>query len=181
MSVITVKQIGELIEQNNTGRISREMLQAFLENPNKFIEEDWFTIRVDYNSSLAEMILTGHYDWTDDDITSEHFPILGSGSVKTKLRLVHLNRDATTEEVEAYLDSLGMKPPKIEHLLAFGEKFPELQREFPIVALGSVWVDRDGYRDVPCLWLGSERCLSLGWGGPVSRWRGNCRFLAVSK
>lgn len=144
--------------------------------------EDQFTITIDYTRSLEDMIAAGHYDWKNTDITSKNFPITGTGQAEVKLHLVHLNREATTAEVAARLDSLGFQSASIEHLLAFGEKYPDKQREFPIVALGSVWVSGYGDRYSPCLnGSGAERDLGLFWLDPDDRWDGSCRFLAVSK
>ncbi|MBU4315415.1 hypothetical protein KJ673_03345, partial [Patescibacteria group bacterium] len=73
-----------------------------------------------------------------------------------------------------------LRPGKIEELLAFGATYPEVQRQFPIICLGSSWVDRGGRRHAPFLsGYGSGRELRLGWCGSV--WDGYCRFLAVRK
>ena len=84
--------------------------------------------------------------------------------------------DAVLKEFESH------KPPlraaTLPELLAFDATYPEKQHEFPIVALGSVWRDRRGNRDVPCLlWRASERSLDLYWHD--DGWGGHCRFAAV--
>lgn len=74
----------------------------------------------------------------------------------------------------------GKRPATLRELLAFGEANPELQREFPIIALGSVWVYRRGDRRVVCLGrYGSERRLRLDWYEYC--WLACCRFLIVGK
>lgn len=61
-----------------------------------------------------------------------------------------------------------------------GEIQPNLQREFPIVALGSVWRDGGGGRHVPVLGCGGAgRRLSLGWF--EFGWDDGYRFLGVRK
>lgn len=146
------------------------------------LNEKEYTVVVDYTMSFTDMITAGRYDCKNDDITSEHFPIAGSGKVDTKLHLVHLNREATTKEVEAYLNTIGLQPAKIEHLLALGEKYPNLQREYSIIALGTVWVNRDGDHHVPFLRRsGLGRDLSLYWDDPDDRWGDYCRFLVSGK
>ena len=181
MSRITTDQIAELLAQDKTGRVTRELLQAFLRNPHSVnAKPGQYVVSVDYGMSLAGMIVAGQYDWKNSDINAKNFPVAGEGVVETKLELIHLNKVASTDEVEAYLEKNGLRPATLAELLAFGAMFPEIQREFPVIALGSSWVDPDGNRDVPCLnWNGSERYLNLYWDG--SDWYEICRFLAVRK
>jgi hypothetical protein len=140
-----------------------------------------FKVTVDYGKSLAEMISAGRYDWTNQDITAEHFPTEGKGTVEVELQYVHLNRSATTAQVLAEMEKLGLRPATLPELLAFGAANPEEQRKYWIVALGSSWVDGDD-RGVPVL-SGDDarRSLNLGWDGPQSGWGGDRRFLAARK
>ena len=178
----TFPQMQHFFRLVDEGKITAERFQAFLENPNRFFEETGFPVTVDYDMPLDAMIDAGKYDWKNDDITVEHFPIEGTGTVECKLLLVHLDRSFTTAEVEEQLKAQGLEPAKIEHLLAFGAKYPEKQLKFPIIALGSSWVDSDGDRYVPYLSRdGSKRRLRLGWDRPDRTWSDDCRFLAVSK
>lgn len=131
-------------------------------------------------ASLEEMIAAGHYDWVNSNITAEHFPLDDSQFGDFKLVLVHLNRVATTPEVLAYMKERNLEPGKIGHLLGFGAKNPEIQREFPILALGSSWVDPGGGSGVPGLGsIAPDRVLLLHWND--DHWSDNCRFLALSK
>lgn len=92
---------------------------------------------------------------------------------------VHMDRDASTDEVLAEMDRKGLRPALYEELLGFAEKYPDEQRKFPIVALGSE-AHVDGRRHVACLWyVGDGRNLRLGWVG--HGWNGRYRFLAVRK
>lgn len=137
-----------------------------------------YNIQVDYSKSLQEMIDEGKYDWKNGDITAEHFPMTDDGIMNLEVILLHLNRDISTENAEQEIARLGLKPAKIEHLLAFGAMYPEEQRKYPIVSLGSSWVDRDSNRFVTCLDEGSrKRRLDLYWTD--DDWRGHCRFLGV--
>ncbi|MBU4332294.1 hypothetical protein KKD19_03685 [Patescibacteria group bacterium] len=139
-----------------------------------------FPITVDYALSLEQMITAGNYDWKNSDINPDHFPIKGCGQVEVETVLVHLNRIASTDEVLEELGRRGLRSATLPELLAFGARYPDKQREFSIIELGSVWTDPDGDRCVACFY-GSvdERRLRLRWFG--SRWRGHYRFLAVRK
>jgi len=144
--------------------------------------KETYKVVVDYGKSLAQMIEAGDYGWFNDSINDKNFPLQGVGQHEVELVLVHLNRNATTKEVLEYLDNQGLIPAKIEHLLAFGVAYPEIQKEFPVVALGSVWVGVNGSRNYPCLDCDDDqRKLDLIWYGGDYPWGGTCRFLALRK
>jgi len=164
-------------------------------------EPDLYSVTVDRSRTLAEMVAAGRYDQTDGDINEKNFPSpvpppaepecpnrgpyrtsdISAGG-RTELELVHLARDATTEEVEAELVRRGLHPADLWELLDFGERYPDVQRKFPVIALGSSWADPGGYLRVPCLGGSSGyRYLYLDWDHPDGGWRGSDRFLAVRK
>ena len=92
---------------------------------------------------------------------------------------VHMDRDASTDEVLAEMDRKGLRPALYEELLGFAEKYPDEQRKYPIVALGSE-TDVRGRRIVAYLWGADDgRNLSLLW--IVGGWCDYSRFLAVRK
>jgi len=92
---------------------------------------------------------------------------------------VHMDRNASTDEVIAEMDCKGLRPALYEELIGFAKSYPDEQRKYPIVALGSVTL-MGGYPFVACLWVEDSRpgifmdCL-------VGGWQGHCRFLAVRK
>lgn len=138
-----------------------------------------YPVTVNYDLSLAEMIAAGKYDWKNDDITAKHFPMKGEDTKEVVTELVHFNQYMESGDVLRDLDKRSLRPATIEDLLSFGAKYSELQRQFPIVALGSIWQHLD-YRYVPFLWsFSDERYLSLGWF--EGRWGDDSRFLAVRK
>ncbi|MEK7652995.1 MAG: hypothetical protein AAB358_00715 [Patescibacteria group bacterium] len=111
-----------------------------------------FNLVIDRTQPLADMIKLGKYDWVNSDIMAEHFPITGTGKQEAAVELLHFNRDFDNgDDVLAEIDKLGYCPAKIEELLALGVAQPELQRQFPIAALGSIWRRADGVRIFVCL------------------------------
>lgn len=139
-----------------------------------------YVVAVNYDLSLAAMIRVGQYDWVNSDITSEHFSVKGKGTKEVALELVHFDRYIESEEAIRELNRRGLRPATIEELLAFGAKYPKVQRGFPVVALGSVWRRLPGFSSVPCLWGDSVgRSLGLSWF--EGRWDGDYRVLAVRK
>lgn len=160
-----------------------EKIAALIVRAGKPIEqlaENCYKVLVDYGQTLQQMIANGKYDYANSDITASNFPTQGSGRQNVVVELVHFGRDMASEAVLKEFEARGLRAATLPELLAFGATYPEKQREFPIVALGSVWLDRLGDRFVPCLnRLGSERELFLLWD--VDGWRDICRFAAVRK
>lgn len=139
-----------------------------------------YSAEVNYNLAVEKAVRAGNYDWSDSDITAGHFPITKSGKAAVKVELVHFAKTMSSDKVLAELDAQGLRPAEFHELLALGAAHPELQREFPIIALGSVWLGPHGYRRVASLDRGgSERSLLLDWFG--SDWLEGCRFAAVRK
>lgn len=173
---VTDEQIHSLVTDD--GEIPMDKIaDAFAE---VLCSRNIFRVTVDYTQSLAEMIAAGKYDWINPDITADNFPISGNDQVEVNLELIHFNRTMESDDVLKELDKAGLRPATIAELLAFGIKYPEKQREFPVVALGSIWQGRGGDRDVPGLWsLSDVRSLSLSWF--ESRWDEDCRFAAARK
>lgn len=141
-----------------------------------------FRIVVDYLQPLSGMIGDGHYDWIDPDIIAEHFTVSGEGKKEVEIVLFYFNEAIDDfQEVIAEMKKAGYRPAQIEELLALGASQPDLQKQFPIIALGSVWQNPlCGTRDVPYLdWDDVRRLLSLNWF--EDDWDGGARFAAVRK
>ena len=139
-----------------------------------------YGVLVDYGKSVEELVKSGRYHWSNSDITSKHFPTKRIGKTEIAVELVHFNRYIGIDEALKEFERMGCRPAELHELLVLGVTYPDFQREFPIIAISSVWQDSNGYRRVPCLSkYGSERTLRLsriedGWG-EISR------FAAVRK
>jgi hypothetical protein len=139
-----------------------------------------FSVLVDYGRSVVDLVAAGKYDWKNDNVNDNNFPVSRRGTDSVEVHLVHFNRMISTQDALNELDRQGLKPADLHTLLSLGAKYPDLQREFPIVALGSVWRYRFGDRSVPYLyWRDSGRSLYLRWIDYF--WREFCRFAAVRK
>lgn len=144
---------------------------------------DIFRFTVDYNQSLEVMIAAGQYDWKSDDITAKRFSIEGSGIVECEAHYFHFNCSIFSKNaikgIKATDSGNPWMPAKIEHMLSHGKTFPEEQRKFQIIGLGSV-AEVGRYRRVPVLYGDdSGRELRMDWFD--GRWAPVCRFLAVRK
>lgn len=160
-----------------------EKIAALIVQAGKPIEqlaENCYKVLVDYGQTLQQMIANSKYDYANIDINTDNFPTQGSGQQNVVVELVHFRRGMALEAVLKEFESRGLRAATLPELLAFGSTYPEKQREFLIVALGSVWRGRSDDRSVPYLYGdGSERKLNLDWD--VRRWNDNCRFAAVRK
>lgn len=143
--------------------------------------KDAFTLPVNHHRPVSDGIRAGHYDWVNPHITEQNFPTTQQGTKEVAVQLIHFNRTMSTDDQAlAELDKQGLRPANLQECLAFGEKYPDVQREFPIIFLGSVWRSPGGDRRCPYLsWCGSGRNLYLDWVD--GDWYEICRFAAVSK
>ncbi len=131
-------------------------------------------------TTLPEMIRAGHYDWTNPDINEEKFTVDPRRFTTEGTKVYHFNKWMSIEAVIAEMMKDGYEPAFIENLLAYGAENPEEQRKYPIVALGSSCVSRDG--DVVSPFLDRRvdgRGLDLDW--LAGDWSESCRFLAARK
>lgn len=136
------------------------------------------------NHTAVESLLTaGNYDLSNNDINSENFPEVKDGETKTEAFLVYLLDEEVesfiwTFEAKARLDKMGLRPAGIDELLAFGAQYPEIQRQFTVVALGSE-LRIDNYPHNPVLsHIDNKRIASFSVFGT---WTDHHRFLAFRK
>lgn len=155
-------------------------MQRIIEHKLPEHESQTFILQVNYGQSVEEALKAGSYDWANDNLTSEHFPSLRRGIETVEVHLVHFGRSMTPDEITTELEKQGLRPATIEELLALGATYPDLQRQFPIIALGLVWMNPGGLRRAPVLGgSGCERRARLLWF--VVAWSSSYRFAAVCR
>jgi len=141
---------------------------------------DIFPVAVNYDLPVEEAIQAGDYQTVHAGIASKNIPSTKKGQAEVEIVLVGFDRRMASEEVVRELDEEGLRAAELHEFLAFGAKYPEVQRKFSVVGLGSVWRDRKSYRNVPCLYTASEgRHLDLHWWDDA--WYSYSRFAAVRK
>lgn len=141
-----------------------------------------YPLTVNYDLSVEEAVKLGRYDSTSEEITSSHFPTKQRGVAKVVLQLVCFSGPTSIENARRELDEIGMRFAEIHELLAFGEKYPDVQREFPVAALGSEWRRGMGSYVSPglrAIGFGRERRLDLCSSRPT--WVGPDRFAVIPK
>jgi hypothetical protein len=141
---------------------------------------DTFPVTVNYDLSLEEAINAGNYQAVHTDISARNFPSTRKGQAELDIVLVRFEHRMKSEDVVQELEKEGLRPADLPEFLAFGAKYPDVQRKFSVAGLGSVWQDRKGYRNVPCLYEASEgRYLDLHWWD--DGWYSYTRFAATRK
>lgn len=151
------------------------------------MQRNAYVVPVNYDLAHEAQIEEAKFDWiTDYDgklirkNPTEHLYPVPTGIVEQRITLVHLNRYAKRPEIIAEMDKLNVRPVTSPEFLALTKAHPDLQRKFPLVGLGSVWVGSDRRRNVLCAYGDSGgRDLSLHWDD--SGWDEGCRFPAVCK
>ena len=98
-----------------------------------------YRLTIDYDLSIERLKAEGRYDWSNVEITSQHFPSKETGERQVEVAIVPIGRYDTIDRVVASLGTEGIRPATLTELLAVGAQFPDLQREWSIIAFGSVW------------------------------------------
>lgn len=137
-----------------------------------------FSLRVDYGRSIEDLVRAGRYDWAHVEISSELFSTPRAGVAEVVVELVHFAERAESDAVLKALSSDGYRPADVVELLTLAVAHPDLQRNYPVVARGSMWIGTCGGHFVPCLRTGSKgRYVDLYWFGGV--WDAYYRFAVV--
>ena len=170
-SNLSASQVIELIEKNSN-------VQSEAINPT-----DEIKLTIDYTKTVEQAVTDGNYDWKNGFINAKNFPVfpeMVGKKAEVSSKLFHFNRDISSEDAIYEMDKAGYRPATLMELLVLGFLFPELQRQFPIVALGSIWRDANSNRHVPYLYVyGHKRKLYLYWF--ALDWDARYRFLGVRK
>lgn len=140
-------------------------------------------IEVDYRkeSTIKHLLQAGSYDWTNEDVSDDHFPQKKMGRVTIRIRLICFDQVISSREVLARLRKEGLRPANPAELLALGARYPSVQRQFPVIALGQTWLLPNGDRMVVCLaWHSMLRRVHLLCKFRRD-WPAHCRFVAVKR
>ncbi len=140
-----------------------------------------FSVICEGSYKASELVARGNYDWANDWITDERFPIQKHAPVSRTIELVKfINHDPTSEEVLAEFARRGLERPTYEDALYFGIQYPEEQRKRPVVFLHEPVLLPDDYRGVLVLrGYAGRRSLSLYWFG--DHWGRDYAFAGVRK
>jgi len=147
-----------------------------------------FPITVDYDQTIEEMMKAGNYAWIQFDwreevgVKSELERASHHGTDEVEMVLVHFNRRMWSREALHELARIDLQPANVPELLAFGAAYPNIQLEYPVVALGFVVHGWSPYLYLlpPGISYASGRSLFLNGDG-AGGWDPATRFAAVGK
>ena len=180
----TLGVIYDLLEKS-----SGEARQEWLEELKKFLRKEncWtsfnqskktkFPIFADYAKSIEELVLLGKYDSVGVGLTTKNFPTKRTGKAKMKVEFVPFDRSTFSLGAIEKIDKMGYRTLEVCELLTLGAKYPDIQREFPILALSPIFEDGNSLPFIVCLARsGAERIAVLipnqvpeGWRVAVVR------------
>jgi hypothetical protein len=150
-----LEKFWELVRQ---GVVTNSNFQRFLSDPDRYPKGEvlgTYKVTVDYSVSLNAMVHAGAYDWVYRDIDSGNKqPTQRSNHrVDIEVSLVHLDGYSGIPDIINKLKKLGLRPATYEELLTLGAFYPNLQRKYPIAALGSGYDDGSGrkFRSKPVI------------------------------
>lgn len=119
-----------------------------------------------------------------EHVNNNSFKVLDSDFGKRDIYLIHFNYSIEFNEAIEEMNKIGMRPASIMELLALGAEYPNLQRNFEIVALGSVYDDggwsNTGTRFVPFLSEDNSK-FRVVIVANHEEWHAYYRFAAVYK
>ena len=179
---LTVGQLNALVKKIGGYEAVMSILRGSVEVGTKagdYISAAFNKDRIDYDRSIGDFLRAGRYNWINDSISCSSFKPKESGHGEVEYVIFHFNQETSSEANILEINKAGCAPSTVKEFLNFGEKHPEIQRQFPIVALGSV-VERG--RDNLVGYLGSEgrhRYLFLQQFNNV--WSNSYHFLGVHR
>ncbi len=110
---------------------------------------NYFPITVNYDLVLARAIELGNYDSVTG--REERYPSKRYGVAELMVELIHFEHYVSPEEILREVNQAGYRPIELRELLALGAEYPDIQREFLIIALDSFWDNAQGYRFSPAI------------------------------
>jgi hypothetical protein len=130
--------------------------------------------------TASELVRRGKYDWVNNWITDEHFPIVEHIPQNRRIELISFGYDPDSEAVFREFSRKGLERPTYEDVFYFGIQNPEEQKRHSIVFLHEPVVSSGGGRYVLVLYgISSRRDLGFNWFD--DRWSRGFVFAGVRR
>jgi len=138
-----------------------------------------YSVTVPYRGTetITDLLAAGRYDWTNDDITDEHYPQEKSGDEEVAIELVHIGHAVSSEDAIKELKMRGLRPANVAEILAFGTAYPDVQPKCPVISLGQGWHNPGDYGVVYLSGSGAKWRVDLSWF--ENDWSRLCCFAGV--
>lgn len=106
------------------------------------VSRQTFTVTISHCKSLKQMIeeASKMIDRVHLSINDKNFPL--SGGHKNEgvvLELLEVDKKASEDEILKIMKKIGLKPAKVEHLVALIAQHSQIDGKTPIIAFGSVF------------------------------------------
>ncbi|MDP2696195.1 MAG: hypothetical protein Q8O87_03010 [bacterium] len=134
--------------------------------------------------TIEELLQKGGYSSVSPVIDEVPAGYSLAGVTEARISLIHLDSEVETGEVLRGLKANAVTPVNLRLLLELGWQFPYLQKEYPIVGLGSQLEHSPGNYLAPYLGTdslqgeGNNRIVSLHMAANF-HWAPVCRFATV--
>jgi len=139
------------------------------------------TLSVDHSKPLRKLVAAGRYTGFSRGLLGAPRPAK-KGRLEYEARVFHFDQIISSAQAKRKIQQADKHRPwkvaPVEQLVALGNLLPHLQRQFPIVALGTVF-KKGPVPQVACLHHGdgAKRYIVLRWIG--DDWCGDFAFLAI--
>jgi hypothetical protein len=97
-----------------------------------------YQVPVDYTQSLMTALQSGSYNWVEQHVSSADFPdATADGTATLSAKLAAFDTSMSIDDFTKAQAAAGFRQATLKELLAFGKAFPNVQKDAPIIALGS--------------------------------------------
>ena len=109
-----------------------------------------FDVVMNYASLSSDLIAVGRHNVVDEEIRHRNFPLVGRGVKTIRVRLYSFSKVISGPAVLGYFKARNIRAAKSEELFAFTAQHPEMEKAYPLVALGNPWRVEDDTVRVTC-------------------------------
>lgn len=138
MKSLEIKQVLDVVRASG---LSVPEVINLIKSQKKINPYQDFKLVVDYRKTFLDLVIDGGYYYLDSSV-KKHFTIprdLAGQEVVVSARMFHFEGGADSPEVIKHMTTAGYRPATDVEMLCLTALCPNLLREFPIAALGSVW------------------------------------------
>jgi hypothetical protein len=149
------------------GNYSPEKVEILIDNKEVFLEafcqqfmsryspnENVYSVFVDYESDIDEILRDRFYNWVNPEIKSSSFSNKIKGKANIRIRIMKFNSFLSFDQVFHVFGILDYRPVTLRELIAVGKIHLEVQPEARIIALGSYRKEKNGYLAFPSVYKG---------------------------
>lgn len=138
-------------------------------------KNDSLQIVVDHSKTIQELIALGNYSYVNSSLV-EYFSVeKNSEKISLEMKTFSFSKEVEEDMIKKAMLEAGFRPATFFELLTYALS-PEVGPE-KIIALGSAYINEDGYGICSCLKKGQEKELHPMWID--SYWDTSYSFLGV--